>query len=50
MAAALFYGLEKILDDTAVMLAYVALVTTLLVRLPPTFKPTPLERALDLFD
>lgn len=44
--AGIFYGLERSTGDVAVGLAWVALVTTLVVRYKN--KPTPLERVLDL--
>jgi len=46
LLAGLFYGMEKVLPGLAIPLAYVALVTTLVVRIEG--KPTPLERLLAL--
>ena len=46
LLASLFYGMEKIAPAFAIPLAYVALVTTLVVRIEG--KPTPLERLLSL--
>ena len=44
--AGIFYGFEKLTGDFAVGLAWVALMTTVMVRYKD--KPTPLERVLDL--
>jgi len=46
LLAGLFFGIEKFASPIAVPLAWVALVTTLVVRIDN--KPTPLERLLDL--
>ncbi len=46
--AAVFYGMEKVAPDIATGLAYVMLVTSLLVRF--NNKPTALERVLELVD
>lgn len=49
IAAVLFSGAERALGDTAVKLAYLALITTVFVRIDPSV-PSPAESALAWFN